>query len=100
MNTDKSVRTHTPGPWVLDADAFLMEPGFYGVPRDGHDSYHSVRIPGVTDMTGFCGDANARLIAAAPALLEALTYARRFLKDGEHDVAFVDEALALAGVSR
>jgi hypothetical protein len=49
-----------------------MEPGFYGVPRDGHDSYHSIRIPGTTDMTGFCGDANARLIAAAPALVDAL----------------------------
>jgi hypothetical protein len=66
---------HTPGPWVLDEDAFLMGPGFYGVPRDGHDSYHSVRIPGVADMTGFCGNANARLIAAAPELLDALTKA-------------------------
>lgn len=38
----------------------------------------------------------ARLIAAAPDLLEALIYARRFLKAGDHDTEFVDGAIAKA----
>ena len=40
--------------------------------------------------------ANARLIAAAPELLEALKYARRFLKPANHDVEFVDGVIAKA----
>ena len=40
--------------------------------------------------------AYARLFAAAPDLLEALVYARRFLKAEDHDVAFVDAAIAAA----
>jgi hypothetical protein len=40
--------------------------------------------------------ANARLIAAAPDLYEALKYARRFLKPREHDTEYVDNVLAKA----
>jgi hypothetical protein len=39
-------------------------------------------------------DANARLIAAAPDLLEALQYARRFVKDC--DTAYIDAAIRKA----
>jgi hypothetical protein len=59
---------HTPGPWGLDKDAHRHDPGFYG----GEEGYHRINIPGVTDITGFCGDANAHLIKAAPDLYEAL----------------------------
>lgn len=41
-------------------------------------------------------EANARLMAAAPELLEALQYARRFLKPVNHDTAYVDCILAKA----
>lgn len=40
--------------------------------------------------------ANARLITAVPDLLAALRYARRFLRAEDHDVAFVDNAIAKA----
>jgi hypothetical protein len=41
-------------------------------------------------------EANARLIAAAPDLLEALKYARRCMDSIEHDLEFVDAAIAKA----
>ena len=37
-----------------------------------------------------------QLFRAAPALYEALAYARRWLNAEDHDTAFVDAALALA----
>ncbi|WP_395454682.1 hypothetical protein ACHMW5_13450 [Azospirillum melinis] len=40
--------------------------------------------------------ANETLRAAAPELLEALRYARRFLKPGDHDTAYVDAVIAKA----
>jgi hypothetical protein len=40
--------------------------------------------------------ANARLIAAAPDLLYALKYARRFLRKEDHDTDYVDAAIAKA----
>lgn len=48
----------------------------------------------------YCDDeqmeADARLISAAPDLLEALKYARRFLSVKDHDTAYVDAAIAKA----
>ncbi len=41
-------------------------------------------------------DKNAPLIVAAPELLEALKYARRFLRPEDHDTAYVDRAIARA----
>jgi hypothetical protein len=68
---------HTPGPWGLDQDAHRHDPGFYG----GEEGYHRINIPGVTDITGFCGDANAHLIKAAPDLYEALLDAETYFDD-------------------
>jgi hypothetical protein len=39
---------------------------------------------------------NARLMAAAPDLLEALKYARRMVKASECDIAFINAAIAKA----
>lgn len=41
-------------------------------------------------------EADWRLIAAAPELLEALKYARRFLSAKEHDTDFVDAVIGKA----
>lgn len=38
----------------------------------------------------------AKIMAAAPDLLEALKYARRFLRGIDHDVDYVDAAIAKA----
>lgn len=61
---------HTPGPWVADANRFNSDP---------HDDKAAGIIGGKEDwiIAEICGDvpehkANARLIAAAPELLEAL----------------------------
>jgi hypothetical protein len=41
-------------------------------------------------------EANFKLIAAAPDLLEALKYAKRFLKPEDVDMAFIDAAIEKA----
>lgn len=55
---------HTPGPWVVDAG--------WG-PSPEHPEWAAIKI-GDSDKTvsGHIGAANARLIAAAPQLVEAL----------------------------
>jgi hypothetical protein len=62
---------HTPGPWkfIEDDGIFYVEAG------NGHRYADG-------DMEGACGEclANARLIAAAPEMLEALKDARDFIE--------------------
>lgn len=41
-------------------------------------------------------EANARLIAAAPELLDALVYARRFMKPEDFDIEYIDNAIKKA----
>lgn len=41
-------------------------------------------------------EANAKLIAAAPDLLEALKYVKRFLVSTEVDINFIDQAIKKA----
>lgn len=61
---------HTPGPWVWDEDgAALRAPGKRIVLRDGEGIWNLWNNP---SLKGGMGEANARLIAAAPDLLEAL----------------------------
>lgn len=102
---------HTPGPWAVTSVS--MNTGNISV---GHRDLRIV-IAEVTNAASF-GDmmagamkrggggfeqddchtqlANARLIAAAPDLLEALKYARRFLRGLDHDVDYVDGVIAKA----
>lgn len=69
---------HTPGPWHVDAHTNVMAAG--GL----------VAFPGIA--AGFDQKANARLIAAAPALLSALKNARDLLRaDGYAAGATMDE---------
>jgi len=70
---------HTPGPWSLDDDKDMHPVGFYG---DGAGrGYHAIQIPGQGYLSGFIGDANARLIIAAPDLLDALQKAADTFRD-------------------
>lgn len=59
---------YTPGPWVLEnrgCKYIVSKPG------DGYITRDVCRLDGST-MSAFAQEANARLIAAAPELLEAL----------------------------
>ena len=89
---------HTPGPWQIDADAPIHPTGFYA------GGYHSISsTDGEFQVTGFIGDANARLIAAAPDLAEALRQCVQYIElDSEYLQPMIDRAraaLAKAGVT-
>lgn len=68
--------THTPGPWKVSG----LDPNVIGpvrilvVPNAGADVPQQQAVARVTDRTGESA-ANARLIAAAPDLLEAARHA-------------------------
>lgn len=64
---------YTPGPWLVEERASYE--AFYRVsgPIDGEpDGYRVAHVIDANDYS--CNDANARLIAAAPELLEALMH--------------------------
>jgi hypothetical protein len=73
---------HTPGPWrfgIRDCEAFIEKPFDYTGP--GYNENPSIFGADGTEVVGcdeymvFSGEADARLIAAAPDLLEALSQA-------------------------
>lgn len=94
---------HTPGPWsvvpkpvgtygknwleIQSNNRPVIHAGAFERTRDGETETHF----GVVIK-----EADAKLIASAPQLLESLKYARRFLKPEDHDVKYVDEIIALA----
>lgn len=88
---------HTPGPWKLDE---ITSSPYWGRVGTAYASIADVQLW----MSGKSGDnaialANARLIAAAPELLDALkTARRRMLKYGEdpREIAEITEAIAKA----
>lgn len=79
---------HTPGPWYVNGDTFDVE-------RMDGSFIGSKRIV-ARCATGDGAMANARLIAAAPDLLKALKYARRFLHPDDHDVSYIDGVIDAA----
>lgn len=94
---------HTPGPWEADYDEYGDEI-WYGGSGQG---LWTIKGPGSCYLAGMAGEdeepgsreqaeADARLISAAPDLLEALKYARRFMNNVEHDVALIDAAIRKA----
>jgi hypothetical protein len=60
--------THTPGPWKLEAE----KDGQVGISRPGYWRNFAVAYTSNPSIEPGQGHANARLIAAAPTLLEAL----------------------------
>jgi hypothetical protein len=88
---------HTPGPWILD----FPHPG-----TDGESlvspSYHFVDAgkgyyPNGFGLSLVASEADARLIAAAPELLEALEMAQLWLDyDGRYDMQKINAAIAKA----
>lgn len=109
-----SAHKHTPGPWnavhYYDEDEEVTvtdSDGFEHVTAESVailSSYsEKLGISHWADSPGACREisveeqnANAHLIAAAPDLLEALVYARRFLRPEDHDTGYVDAAIAKA----
>lgn len=77
---------HTPGPWKTNGDPYVST-------GDGKHSIAFTDCRGISDAEA---KANARLIAAAPDLLEALKDCRRALEVSGHtgELAIVDAAIA------
>lgn len=97
-NTQK----HTPGPWKIETAPNRFGKDFTGVSTVcdfGHDQWANLAL---CANNGMNGDANARLIAAAPDLLEALKYAERMLDSyktthvGVHHAALEKARAAIA----
>lgn len=84
---------HTPGPWIADIDAHYAD----GLPLTILSATSGDGIAGVAGHAAPDGDdggatdktyANARLIAAAPELLDALALALPYVEMAEHDAAY------------
>jgi hypothetical protein len=84
----------TPGPWELrtvDGSIASIDAA------DGTPIAQAFQVkPLPEDFKQLERKANARLIAAAPELLEALKYARRFLKKDDYDTDYIDSVIAKA----
>ncbi|MGN8346324.1 hypothetical protein ACLEJQ_22245 [Pseudomonas sp. SMV71] len=83
---------HTPGPWVRCSTApkIIMSGSFI----DGHQGYMVGSVTG-NDNSGYYAseqeaEANAKLIAAAPDLLEALEYLKRELILSDVDLDYIE----------
>ena len=79
------LKQHTPGPWALDDRGykFIVSAG------DGYITRDVCRMDSST-MAAFAQEANARLIAAAPELLEALQLCLKALR---HPTYHADRAV-------
>jgi len=84
--------SHTPGPWQIEGK-YQGDTGSLYL-----STMHPMPIFELQPIVGTEAEhiANAQLIAAAPDLLAALKYARRFLRSEDHDVAYIDSTIAKA----
>ncbi len=93
---------HTPGPWQLERDVFEVSDFWAYI----WDSEHAGTIAGIDYYPEGEGDAkaNARLIAAAPELLEALQglvdHYRETHDDNEPLLAYVKGLKAIAKATK
>jgi len=85
---------HTKGPWSLSDETTrdgLRSKLVHGMPEG------MLAIVRVEHQGAYYGDANARLIAAAPDLLEALKIAQLWLDiDGRYDMQAINAAISKA----
>jgi len=83
---------HTPGPWKVEHRGYKY---IVSKSRDGYITRDVCRMDGST-MAAFAQEANARLIAAAPELLEALKDALQLLEvyGGDFEEATRNQARA------
>lgn len=97
--------THTPGPWRLDnniAYGWKTNPFSITVRKRGVHSTTVANIPAKQTISRDEAEANARLIAAAPELLEALQAIVKSLVDQddegmiEHAQQMIDARVAIA----
>jgi hypothetical protein len=99
-NAMRHTAQHTPGPWSYNRD----EGGYHGHVISTGD-YIVCDLPDAGDGAAPHTEANARLIAAAPELLEAAQLAAKLCAlitawaDAEREAAFdiMDEIVGLAG---
>jgi hypothetical protein len=81
MNDAGKIGSHTPGPWCVETRA---HPGSIDICTDEHEPWFIAEVCKSVGFDGFDGEANARLIAAAPELLAAAKmYMDRIKVDGE-----------------
>lgn len=85
---------HKPGPWEFTENDCGIGDEFHQRYQINGNGYILAVV--MTDCESLDNDANARLMASAPELLEALKYARRMVKASECDIAFIDAAIAKA----
>lgn len=95
MSDQKTEQKHTPGPWrywPCKVDSTLTPP-MYDYVQFASPIGHVFRAP-----IQFLSEADARLLAAAPDLLEALKDCRRALElaNAAGELAVVDAAIAKA----
>lgn len=92
---------HTPGPWTIGPTPHYLRMGQEGVPLTIRSPHHTEEIATVWTCC-LPTEANARLIAAAPLMLEALELIRShglIEKDGyETVVTKMGEAIAKATI--
>lgn len=95
MAKEQKVPGFIPGPW----DTY-EEGDCWGIEAREGGIYASIVVFGYEeDECGVKGEdreqmeANARLIASAPDLYQALKFARRFVKEGSPDAEYIDSVL-------
>lgn len=74
---------HTPGPWALTAEGFGFSVRSAGTMENGYLSEHICSMDHYRDDRAEEQTPNARLIAAAPELLEALQKLCAIADDGD-----------------
>lgn len=88
---------HTPGPWLVEQGERTDADNIDVISPDGRDDPWTVAVAIGSCGPGGCTIANARLIAAAPDLLEALTSIADQLErvgDSRKDAPFIEAARA------
>lgn len=73
---------HTPGPWLYSPHYREHAQGHIYLPNANEDEAHTINLVGAAAMSQEQLDANAKLIAAAPDLLQAL---KGFIHSVEHE---------------